>query len=118
MNRIVILDIATTLHAVFCPHKHADDVLMILKEDTGLCNWYIESQCEEPWERDAHQIWYLKSAILVKTLKEAGKKEKDIIGFVNDTLKICRLLLDIRLINDDAERQLMEMLIEYYGDFA
>ena len=116
MDKKVILDIASTLHAVFCPLKHEDDVLAIVNEKTGLCNWYIESQCEGVWDRDDHRLWYIRAAIFVRTLEDAGKKDAEILDFLNEVLKVCRLTMDLRMINHDAEKQLMQMLCAYYEE--
>lgn len=115
MDKQIVLDIATTLHAVFCPLNHEDDVLAVVNEDTGMCNWYVESQCENPWDRPAHNLWMLKAAILVKTLQKTGNGQEDIEDFVVATLEVCRKVLDLRMINEDAEKQLMQMLTDYHG---
>lgn len=115
MDKQSILNVATTLHAVFCPLNHEDDVMAVINESDKLCNWYVESDCENPWSRPAHQLWMLRATLLIRTLATAGKSIKEIEEFVLIALEICRKVLDLRMINEDAESQLVKLLCDYYG---
>lgn len=111
MNEQMIRDIAVTLHTALCPKHHDDEILSTLNDKNLMCRWYIENQCEDPWERQDHLEWMLRAKILVKKLEEAD----DAIDFITHTLKVCRNLIMMRTLSEDGETFVMEMLSDFYS---
>jgi len=111
MDEPVVRNIATTLHAVFCPKHHDDEILSTLNDKNEMCRWYVETQCEDTWNEPDHMIWLLRAKILIKTLEE---EDADAVEFVTLTLKICRLLLDMRSTSEKGEALVIELLGDFY----
>lgn len=114
MNLDLAKSIATTLHAVFCPLNHEDDVLAVNRQNETLCKWYVESQCEKTWDRPSHREWLIHALIFIKTLESEKQDTAAIEALVLRVLEISRIVMDMRLVSEKAENQIMKLLINFY----